>query len=199
MKHVLTKILNQYIEELRYRKVLFGPSTKTGLIQLQKKITGTLSRGNRNYNYMLGASACAQAIKIQHAMELLETQTLEGFNKYLKNLFEQAEKKQSKGVVKLVAKPEFNFIYTQSNELLAKNQEHPKINEVIEIIKREIIKNPKLRIIIFTQFRDTATIISKKLNGLNEVKAKVFVGQATTKGEKRFKSKRTKKDNSRIF
>ncbi len=193
MKHVLTKILNQYIEELRYRKVLFGPSTKTGLIQLQKKITGTLSRGNRNYNYMLGASACAQAIKIQHAMELLETQTLEGFNKYLKNLFEQAEKKQSKGVVKLVAKPEFNFIYTQSNELLAKNQEHPKINEVIEIIKREIIKNPKLRIIIFTQFRDTATIISKKLNGLNEVKAKVFVGQATTKGKKGLSQKEQKK------
>jgi len=80
----------------------------------------TLARGNKNFNYMLGASACAQSIKIQHALELLETQTLSGFNKYLKNLFDQAAKKQSKGVVKLVAKPEFNFIYISSNELLSK-------------------------------------------------------------------------------
>src|SRR3989339_359478 len=73
MKHVLLKLYDRYVEELRYRKVLFG------------------------------ASACAQAIKLQHALELLETQTLESFNKYLKTLFNQAAKKQNKGVVKLVA------------------------------------------------------------------------------------------------
>ena len=86
IKHLLNKLLNEYIEELRYRSVLFGPANKTKLLELQKKISGTLARGNKNYNYMLGASACAQAIKIQHALELLETQTLTGFNKYLKAL-----------------------------------------------------------------------------------------------------------------
>ena len=178
IKHVLLKLFNQYIEELRRRKVLFGPCSKTGLIQLQKKIMGTLARGNRNFNYMLGASACAQAIKLQHALELLETQTLSSFNKYLKNLFNQAAKKQSKGVVKLVAKPEFNFVYMQSNELLAKNTEHPKLRELVEIIKQEKLKNNKIKIIVFTQFRDTATTISKNLNELNGINAKVFVGQA---------------------
>ncbi|MFH1612732.1 MAG: DEAD/DEAH box helicase [bacterium] len=180
MRHVLTKILDQYIEELRYRKVLFGPSSKTGLLILQKKIASTLSRGNKNYNYMLGASACAQAIKIQHALELLETQTLEGFNKYLKNLFEQASKQQSKGVIKLVKKPEFNFIFMRSNELLSKKQEHPKINKIYEIIKKETI-NTNSKIIIFSQFRDTAQIIAKKLNEIEKINAKVFVGQANKK------------------
>jgi len=141
IRHVLKELFNRYVEELRYRKVLFGPCSKTSLIALQKKIMATLARGNKNFNYMLGASACAQSIKIQHALELLETQTLSGFNKYLKNLFDQAAKKQSKGVVKLVAKPEFNFIYISSNELLSKNIEHPKIEKLVELVKKEKSEN----------------------------------------------------------
>jgi len=174
MRHLLLKIYNGYVDELKSRKILFGPVTKTRLLQLQ--IMGSLARGNKNFNYMLGASACAQAIKLQHALELLETQTLESFNKYLKNLFNQAAKKQSKGVVKLVSKPEFNFIFMSSNELLVKNKEHPKLEELMKIIERE--KKEGMKIIIFTQFRDTATIISKKLNELENINAKVFVGQA---------------------
>ena len=177
IRHILKELFNRYIEELRHRKVLFGPCSKTILIQLQKKIMSTLSRGNKNFNYMLGASACAQAIKLQHALELLETQTLSSFNKYLKNLFNQASKKQSKGVVKLVAKPEFNFIYMASNELLSKNIEHPKIQKLVEIVKQETL-NKQNKLIVFTQFRDTATTISKKLNELKNINAKIFVGQA---------------------
>jgi len=182
MKHVLLKLFNRYVEELRYRKVLFGPGTKTGLIQLQKKMIGTLARGNKNFNYMLGMSACAQAIKLQHALELLETQTLASFNTYLKKLFDEAAKRKSKGVVKLVAKPEFNFLFMSSNELLAKNHEHPKLKELIEIIKQEKINNENLRIIVFTQFRETATNMAKRINELEGVVAKVFVGQAKKTG-----------------
>ncbi|MBT4258028.1 DEAD/DEAH box helicase [archaeon] len=182
MKHVLNKLFERYIEELRYRKVLFGPSSKIGLINLQKKIMGTLARGGKNFNYMLGASACAQAIKLQHAMELLETQTLGGFYKYLKNLFDQAAKKQSKGVIKLVAKPEFNFIYSSATELLAKKREHPKVIKLVEIVKREKENNPNTKIIVFTQFRDSANILSKRLNELEGIESKVFVGQAKKEG-----------------
>jgi len=182
MRQILLKLFHEYTEELKRRKLLWGPASKTRLIELQKKISANLRRSNKNFNYLLGASACAQAIKIQHALELLETQTLSSFNKYLKNLFEQAAKKQSKGVIKLVAKSEFNLVFIKSNELLAKKQEHPKIEEIVRIIKREISENPKAKIIVFTQFRDTATIISKKLNELKEIKAKVFVGQAKKQG-----------------
>jgi len=182
LRQVLLKLFNQYVEELRSRRVLFGPASKTNLIKLQKSIISTLSRENKNFNYMLGASACAQAIKIQHALELLETQTLESFNKYLKTLFSQASKKQSKGVVKLVAKPEFNFVFMRSNELLIKKKEHPKIEKSIEIVKREKTENKNVKIIIFTQFRETANILSKKINQIKTIKSKVFIGQAKKAG-----------------
>jgi ERCC4-related helicase len=178
IRQVLNKLLESYVEELRYRRVLFGPSSKIELLNLQKRMIGNLSRGNKNYNYLLGLSACAQAIKIQHALELLETQTLESFNEYLNKLFKQAKNKESKGVVKLVAKPEFNFVYSSSNELLIKKMEHPKIEKIVELIKREKEKNGNMKIMIFTQFRNTALIISRKINEIKDIKSKIFVGQA---------------------
>ena len=63
----LKKIFLSYINELRSRKLLFGMGTKTELINLQKKISFAISRGKKNYNYLLGMSACAQGVKIQHA------------------------------------------------------------------------------------------------------------------------------------
>lgn len=182
IRHVMLKLFNEYVEELKWRKVLFGPVSKIALINLQKKMMGTISRGNKNFNHMLGVSACAQAIKIQHSLELLETQTLTSFNTYLKKLFIEAAQKKSKGVIKLVAKQEFNFSYMQSNELLTKNQEHPKLEKLHEIIQREKSKNPNLKIIVFTQFRDTATAIAKKINEIENIEAKVFVGQAKKNG-----------------
>jgi len=178
MRDALLKLFNSYISELRNRKILWAPPTKIELIRLQKKLILSLMGGRKNWNQMLASSACAQAIKIQHAIELLETQTLSGFNKYLKNLFAQAEKKQSKGVVRLVAKPEFNYVFVKSNELLNEEKEHPKIPELIKIIEKEKLQNEKTKIIVFTQFRETAQTISKRINKIKGIKSKVFIGQA---------------------
>jgi Fanconi anemia group M protein len=193
IRKVLLKLFNEYVEELRTRKVLFGPASKTDLINLQKKISATISRNFSNFNYMLGASACAQAIKLQHALELLETQTLEGFHKYLKSLFEQASKKQSKGVIKLVSRSEFNFIFSKSNELLIKGMEHPKMQKLIDIIINEKEKNKKLKMIIFTQFRETAANISKRINEIPGIKSKVFIGQAKKDGAEGLNQKQQKR------
>jgi Fanconi anemia group M protein len=193
IRKVILKLFNEYVEELRVRKVLFGPASKTDLINLQKKISATISRNFTNFNYMQGASACAQAIKLQHALELLETQTLAGFHKYLKSLVEQASKKQSKGVVRLVSRPEFNFVLSQSNELLIKGMEHPKMQKLIDIIIDEKEKNNKLKMIIFTQFRETAANISKKINEINNIKSRVFIGQAKKDGAEGTNQKQQKR------
>lgn len=200
MRHVLNKIINEYIEELKIRKVLFGPATKIALIELQKKISSTLSKhsGHENFNYMLGASACAQAIKLNHALELLETQTLWSFNNYIKELMNQASKKQSKGVVKLVAKPEFSFIFMKSSELLSYNKEHPKIEKLKEIVNFELINNEKTKLIVFTQFRDTAKKLFEHLKEVDGAKPKIFVGQAIKKNGSE-KSGLKQKDQKKIL
>lgn len=178
IRQVLKKLFDQYVEELRYRNVLFGMVNKITLIELQKKIMASLARGNKNPGYFMAASACAQAVKIQHALELLETQTLEGFNSYLKKLFSEAANKKSRGVVKLVSKPEFNFVYSYSTELLTKNFEHPKIETLVETIRAEKEENENFKAIIFSQFRETASVIAENLNKVEGIKSKVFVGQS---------------------
>ncbi|MEK6926404.1 MAG: DEAD/DEAH box helicase [Nanoarchaeota archaeon] len=178
LRHSLRKIFDNYVEELRKRSVLFGAASKTELINLQKRLMSSISRDSTNFNSLLAASACAQAVKLQHALELLETQTLASFNNYLKDLFAQAAKKQSKGVVKLVSKPEFNDVFIKTNELLARNIEHPKLGILRNIVEAEKDENPNLKIIVFTQYRETASSISKKLNEIKGIRAKIFVGQA---------------------
>jgi len=96
----------------------------------------------------------------------------------MKKLFEQADKKTSKGIQQMVKKPEFVFSYNKVIELISKKREHPKIERLQKIIKETYSKNPKARLIIFTQYRDTASLISKKLNHELKINTKVFVGQA---------------------
>ena len=182
IKNALTRLFDDYTTELRNRKVLWAMPSKTELIKLQKKLMLQIARGGRSWNAMLAASTCAQAIKINHALEVLETQTLAGFNKYLKQLSKKAEKKETKGIVKLVSKPEFNYSLITSNELLSKDVEHPKIPRLIEIVEQEKEKNPQIKILIFSQLRETAQILSKNLNNIKEINAKVFVGQAKKEG-----------------
>ena len=178
IRHILNKLFNEYVSDLKKRRLLWEMPSKSSLLRLQQKLGASLSKGSRNWNNMHGVSSCAQAIKIQHALELLETQTLSIFQKYLDSLQEQASKKKSKGVVRLVAKPEFDFVFNKTGELVEKGLEHPKVKELVTLIEQEKLENKKLKIIVFTQFRETAKTLCKNLNELSDIKAKVFVGQS---------------------
>ena len=164
IRMLLKGIFENYILDLKRKKLLFKPATKGNLIRLQGELSKRFSISKKSYNYLVGVSICAQAIKLHHGIELLETQTIFGFNEYFKRLYEQAKKKQSKGVIKLVSNPSFNLAFIKSNELLSKKIEHPKLREVIEFIKKKIISEKNKRIIVFSQFRDTVKLLSKELN-----------------------------------
>jgi Fanconi anemia group M protein len=174
----LRKLFSSYIGELKNRGLLWTNQSKTGLIELQRKLMAMVSKGNKNFNILLAISAASQAIKLQHAVELLETQTFKGFVQYMKELQKQAADKKSKGIIRLVNRQEFAAAFKKSEELLSKEIEHPKINELMKIISSEFQKNKRTKTLVFTQFRDTASVISEKLNQIHGITSKVFVGQA---------------------
>lgn len=182
LRAMLKIIYESYTDELRKRGFLFGPDTKIALIELQNKIGAQISRNIKSPESYIAMSACAQAVKISHGIELLETQTLESFSKYLDSLQDQADKKQSRGVTKLASNQLFQKIRSFTLANLHKGLEHPKLEEIIRIIRDEQKKNQNNKTIIFTQFRDTANIISRNLNKLKGINSKVFVGQAKKEG-----------------
>jgi len=181
IRQLLKKIFDRKANELKNRKLLFGPSTKKNLLQTQGRIMKAIMSGNKHFNLLSGASACAQTIKLQHALELLETQTLYSFHEYIQDIFEQAKQEKSKAVKQLVKQPEFNSAYILLTELLAKKKEHPKLLELKSIIQQQITENPKAKVIIFSQYRSTVSRICKELNSIEKINAKVFVGQAKKK------------------
>lgn len=179
---ILKELYNKKIEELKNRKLLFQPATKKNILELQGRLINMISSGNRNFNVLAAASACAQVIKLQYCLELLETQTLSSLQRYIQDLFKQAEQKKTKAVQQLVKNPAFNQVYIKTTELLAKKIENPKLYKLKEIINHEFSKNKNIKIIIFSQYRETIVKISKTLNEIPNINARVFVGQMK-KGE----------------
>jgi ERCC4-related helicase len=174
---IIKKIYERKIEELKNRKLLFEPPTKTNIIKLQSRLMMLITNGNKNFNLLSGVSACSQAIKLSYLIELLETQTVFSSINYMKSLFEQSRNKKSKGVMQITKNPDFNKAFILLNELAAKNIEHPKINELKKIIEKSISENKNNKTIVFTQYRDTALKIINVLNTIPDINAKVFVGQ----------------------
>jgi len=176
IKVLLKRIFDSRVEELKKRELLFGPANKITLLKLQNRLAGLAFGGNGNA--MRGMMLTAQAIKISHALELLETQTLFGLNEYLQGLVRQANEKKSKGVQQLVKLQEFNAARISLQRLLARKIEHPKIEELAVLVESSLKENEKMKAIIFTQFRDTAGVIKSRLNKIKGVNAETFFGQA---------------------
>lgn len=179
---LLQELHKKKIEELKNRGVLFKPATKKNILELQGSIMNRISSGDRNFNVLAAASACAQAIKLQYSLELLETQTISSLQRYMQDLFKQAEQKKSRAVQQLVKNPVFNQSYIKTTELIVKKIENPKLQKLKEIIEQEFRKDINKKIIVFSQYRETIVKICKTLNEIPKVNAKAFVGQLK-KGE----------------
>jgi len=182
IKKLLEVLFNRKTDELRNRKVLFQPATGTNLIALQQRLFKMVSTGKRDFNTLIAMSVVAQAVKINHALGLIETQTVTGFQNYLDKLFEEANTGKSKASKHLANSLELNKANVLSKDLLARNIEHPKMEKLKEIIQNDLKENPNMKSIVFSQFRDSVNIIAKRLNEIPGIKAEVFVGQQKKNG-----------------
>ena len=181
---LIRKIYERKVQELRNRKLLFKQANKITLLQLQGGLMEKVRGGKKNFNYFAGIVACAQAIKVSHLIELLETQTLHASLNYMQNLFEQAAQKKSKASIQISRNPDFTKAFIKVQELIAKNLEHPKLLQLKSLIEESIKNNPKNKTIVFSQYRDTVSKICKELNQIKGINAKVFVGQAKKTNKK---------------
>ncbi len=174
IRQLLTEIYAKKVSELKHRRVLFGYASKTSLLECQRRVFKALSSGNKSLNYLMSASVCAQAIKLQYALELLETQTLSSFLVYMQKLLEQANQGQSKAVQKLVKDAKFMSAYTLATTM---GLEHPKLNKLKEVITEQMKINPQSKVLIFSQYRETVRKISETLKKIPGVRTGIFVGQ----------------------
>ncbi len=152
--------------------------TKKELLGMMGGMQARIARGEKDFRMLRGVSIIAEAIKVQHAQELLETQGVKSSLIYMENLFKESEKTKVKSVKNLVKDLNFHSAYIKLKKL--KDVKHPKLIKLIEVIKKEY--NPNFRCIIFNQYRDQAKVIEEELNKIKGIKPKLFVGQAKKAG-----------------
>lgn len=171
-----------YNERLEYliRARLF-PSTKISkkdLLITQNELGKIYSR-SRDFMVAKALSTCAQAIKIEHAMELLETQGISSLDEYFSRL---SKEKKSAATRKILSDPRIIEAMKEAKELRIRVVDHPKLEKLIEIVKGEVEKNPRTKIIVFANYRSSVEKIAKLLE-LNGIEAKEFIGQAKKNGK----------------
>ncbi|GBE17475.1 putative DEAD-box ATP-dependent RNA helicase [archaeon BMS3Abin16] len=181
IRNILVNLLRDRLRVLKLNGAIESARsdvTKKELLDLMKALQkGARSGGTEFY---ASISAVSAALTIAHAIDLLETQGMGPLSKYLERTAEKAKKpKASKALRGLSVKNDFKRALAMSITLREKYSDPKKeaLREIIQSIKRDT------KIIVFTQYRDTAREIAGFLSGFEGVRAVRFVGQASKAGD----------------
>ncbi|MFX1563374.1 MAG: DEAD/DEAH box helicase [Promethearchaeota archaeon] len=156
------------------------------LLKLRKKLGQILRQGRgaaepRLYDAMLGI---ALTLRLSHALEVLQTQGVPQLLRYCTSLENQANLPKAPRNVRLLVTTSW---YKETRKVLqalaTKGETHPKHPVLIRVITEQLEKEPASRILVFTRFRVSATILTDLLNQQKEIRATRFVGQASRPGD----------------
>lgn len=150
--------------------------TKKELLGLQRRLQGEV-RSNPHPNGFQGLSVVAELLKLGHAIELAETQGPAALERYLRKLQAEANSRGgSKASRRLMDDLRMERVI---DRLELGGDEHPKLEKVREIVSDQLRHKPDSRVIVFTNYRDTAEVVTRALEEVKGVSPVRFVGQGT--------------------
>jgi ERCC4-related helicase len=159
-----------------YVKINSNIESKRDLLGLQKQLLSNIKEF-KDIESMKSLSLLAEAIKVQHAQELLESQGVTPLLDYMEDLIQKSKTTKTKAVKNLISDINFKSAVILARNLKDSNIEHPKYIELEKILERKRGK----KIIIFSQYRDSISNIVKEIKKIG-IKVEMFVGQAKKKG-----------------
>ena len=144
--------------------------------QIQQRIR------TRDSSAFVAASLHAECMKLRHAISLAETQGSEALKLYLARLgAEGASGAGSKASKRLVGDPAYQRLVEVAGSW--KEELHPKVSIVCELVRAQLAAHPESRIIVFATYRDTVQTLVDALSASGIV-CERFVGQASRDAEK---------------
>lgn len=177
VKNFLDDSFKSKIKELRSMGMLrVNLITKRELLMFQAELHSRISSGEKSPELWRAVSAGAEALKIYHAIELIETQGVEPLYYYFEKVWQEASSGKSKAVQSLVKDLHFRSAFAKTKLLYEEKVEHPKLAALRKIMKAELSEGKKA--IVFSHYRDTASKITDELKktGIN---AELFIGQSS--------------------
>ena len=179
MKEVLGSILWKRLRRLQSLGVIrksLRYVTRRDLLQAGERLRRRLKETEDTEKGPLFGAIMLQAASLTafHALGLCETQGTYSLSRFLERVERNGHQKKS--YKNIINDPQYHLLRDYLAELGDLN--HPKVSALKEEVRRHLRENTSTRILVFTQYRDTATHLANELNTLNNVNAKRFVGQA---------------------
>ncbi len=152
--------------------------SRRDVLSLQAELRTQLSQGDKSFDILKSLSIAAEIMKVQHAVELVETQGLHALKKYFDKMINDSVKTSTKAVKRIVADIHFRSAKILTDSMIEEGIEHPKFAALLDLVRT----HKEGKIIVFNQYRDNAAKIVSALNEIEGVSAQLFVGQAKKNG-----------------
>jgi ERCC4-related helicase/ERCC4-type nuclease len=180
IRTAIEELLNRRIDDLNLLGVssvrIDAKSSKKELLGLQAALTSS-AKSKANRSTFAAISLMAEILKLHHAVELAETQGPDALARYFQRLDGEAlSRSGSKASRRIMQDPSFRQVVEALHNLKV---EHPKPAAVLRILQEQIAEKPHSRIMVFTNYRDTATALLKFLKDDKAIRAVRFVGQSS--------------------
>jgi len=152
--------------------------TKKSLLELQEELTNRYVEGEKNYSVLWAMEKAIESVKIEHALELLETQGIFALKEYMEKF--KSHKKMANRI--LLGDSRIREAFRLVQNLYLQGIDHPKLEKVKFVIKDLLKENPKARIIVFANYRSTIDKINALLRE-SGISCEILIGQAVKGGK----------------
>lgn len=179
LKHLMDKVLNDRLAKLHEFGLISNLQkrlSKREMLDLQARLQTQL-RSFPDQKIYQGISLLAEIFKVSHAIEISETQGASALSKYFERLENEARSKSGSKAAKRLM--EDLSMRQAVHHLGGCDGNNPKLNVVKELVEKQIMEAPQSRIIVFTNYRDTAELVANSLKDVPGIKPIRFVGQAS--------------------
>ncbi|MCL4335170.1 MAG: DEAD/DEAH box helicase family protein [Candidatus Thermoplasmatota archaeon] len=181
---ILKSILSE-IHEYLYKSRLFpmkNPPRKL-IAQQIKSVSARAIKGEKRLFSLIPYMTAA--VRLDYALEYLETQGFEIFDDYISRIL-GSEEKTMKRTAQIIGKNErFPELIDEIERLREKPVSNSKMAMTLRICEDILSRKKGRNIIVFTHFRKTSQMLADYLNSNSEIiRAVRFVGQSSREGDR---------------
>jgi len=187
IKIIITEKLRTIYKWLKQQELLNSSDitrvTRKDLLGLDRVINGRISssRTDEEKSQLFNAKkSVANAIRLSHMDELIETQGVSALDDYMKKSIKKIKQNTAnKSLKELFGDSGIKRILEIIETNKQKGVVHPKLEKLAGILHNQITANRDSRILVFCHFRDSVNNIVKFIERDEVIKAHKFVGQVT--------------------
>ncbi|HJJ28945.1 MAG TPA: DEAD/DEAH box helicase [Methanocorpusculum sp.] len=179
---VMNRMIDERIEKLRSYNYQVPPRERLSMKALNAVMAMIQMRMQQKDSSAYAASSThAEIMKLRHGVLLAESQGSTALKVYLAKLEMEGVTGKSKAAKHVYEDDGFKRLLMLSAGWT--KEIHPKADEVVRIVREQLMEAPESKIIVFVSFRDGVAMLVDRLTEAG-IEARRFVGQASRDYEK---------------